>query len=63
MKIEFSTTNAAFGDEYENEAINVAYRAEEVSRILHRIINEIHSGYDHGSIMDSNGNKIGNWEL
>ena len=63
MKIEFKTEGAAFKDEYAEEEVNAAYRAEEISRILRKIINEINSGYDHGSVIDINGNKVGSWEL
>ena len=53
MKIQFSTGNAAF-DEYGDA---------EIRRILEEIANKVECGYDHGSIMDINGNKIGSWEL
>jgi hypothetical protein len=53
MKIQFSTGNAAF-DEYGDT---------EVRRILEEIANKVEYGYDHGSIMDINGNNIGSWEL
>ena len=54
MKIEFSTDNAAF-DEYG------VY--EETNRILKVIAEYIRIGCDCGSIMDINGNKIGEWSL
>ena len=63
MKIEFSTSGAAFQSEYENDVSNDLCKREEVIRILKRIIAYIDSGNDHGSIMDINGNKIGEWSL
>lgn len=53
MKIEFNTSNAAF-DEY-GEA--------EVARILEEIVHKLRRGYDHGAIIDINGNKVGFWEM
>lgn len=53
FKIEFSTENAAF-DEYGDA---------EVSRILEEIAHKVRCGYDHGTIIDINGNKIGFWEM
>ena len=63
MKIQFSTSGAAFQSEYEDEATNDLCTREEVIRILKKITKEIECGADHGSIMDFNGNKIGAWEL
>ena len=54
MKIEFSTDNAAF-DEH-----GVYWESK---RILENIIEDIRLGCDCGSIMDINGNKIGEWSL
>ena len=54
MKIEFSTSNAAF-DEYG------CY--EEISRILKVVAEDVRIGCDCGSIKDINGNKIGEWSL
>lgn len=53
MKIQFNTGNAAFE----------MYGDQEVRRILEEIASKVEHGYDHGSIMDINGNKIGTWEL
>ena len=53
MKIEFKTSNAAF-DEYGDA---------EVARILEEIVHKVSSGYDHGVIIDINGNKVGVWEM
>ena len=53
MKIIFNTENVAF-EEY-------GYR--EIDRILKEISEKVRLGYDHGPIMDINGNKIGEWSL
>lgn len=64
MKIEFSTDNAAFRDEIDEPVLNEICRDREVVRILQNIIDDIENlGCDCGSIMDINGNKIGEWSL
>ena len=63
MKIQFSTEGAAFKDEYADEVTNNIYTRDEVVRILRGIAANIKYGYDHGPIMDINGNKVGSWEL
>ena len=64
MKIQFSTSNAAFHDDYADEIVNKMNKEREVVRILYTIINAIQlDDADHGPIMDINGNKIGSWEL
>lgn len=63
MKIEFNTDGAAFYDEYADKTTNDIYKRDEVIRILRRIIKNIEYGYDHGPIMDINGNKVGRWEM
>ena len=63
MKIQFSTSGTAFQDEYADKETNDLYTREEVVRILKKIIHDIEYDYKYGSIMDINGNKIGQWEL
>ena len=63
MKIQFSTSGAAFQSEYEDEATNDLCTREEVVRILKKITAEIEYGTEYGSIMDFNGNKVGSWSL
>lgn len=53
MKIEFKTSNAAF-DEYGDA---------DVARILEEIVHKVRLGYDHGAIIDINGNKVGFWKM
>lgn len=54
MKIEFSTDNAAFEEYGKNYQIAV---------ILDIIMARIKRGEIEGSILDVNGNKIGEWAL
>lgn len=61
MKIEFSTSNLAFSGYADGYDDLVA--ATEIERILKRIANEVIIGKRYGSIMDINGNKIGEWSL
>ena len=63
MKILFSTEGAAFKDEYADETTNEFYTRDECVRILKRIVADMEYGYKHGSIMDINGNKIGEWSI
>ena len=53
MEIKFSTDNAAFSDD----------KSIECKRILEKIIKQIEDDYMCGSILDINGNKIGEWDL
>lgn len=63
MNIKFSTSGAAFQDEYADTITNDLYMRSEVVRILKKITKQIDDGEDYGSIMDFNGNKIGEWSL
>ena len=57
MEINFKTSNAAFDEECDG---SLEY---ETIRILKEICEKIENGYDHGVIMDINGNKVGSWKL
>lgn len=56
INIEFTTDNAAFGDDMFEEHY-------ECVRILKEICKKLNSGYRNGSCIDINGNKVGEWEL
>ena len=61
LKIEIKTSGAVFTNEGgEFDAYN---GGEEVNRILKKIVKDIRNGYETGSCMDINGNKVGTWEL
>ena len=53
MKIEFDTSNASFD----------AAADFEIRRILEKIANQVEGGWDKNIIMDTNGNRIGQWTL
>jgi hypothetical protein len=61
MKIEFNTDNDVFCDE--NGLPNDVNISIEISKIFndisHKVLHRVHSG----SIIDTNGNKIGEWSL
>jgi hypothetical protein len=63
MKVQFSTEGAAFKDEYADKTMNDIYTRQETARILKKIASYIESGTNYGSVMDINGNKIGEWSL
>lgn len=63
FKLEFKTSNAAFGDERDPEYVQRVDKLREVNRIMKNVTTEIAMGKTYGSIMDINGNKIGTWEL
>ena len=62
MKIQFSTSGAAFRDKYTGNA-NSYDEAVEINRILKEIAHKIECGQRYGGVMDINGNKIGSWEM
>jgi hypothetical protein len=55
MKIEFSLDNAAF--EEGDDAV------DEVRQIFKEVLLRFAAGADAGSVLDSNGNKVGEWEV
>lgn len=57
VKINFTTGNAAFRDDEGN------LQTWEISRILKEIADKIGMGYTCGSIIDYNGNKVGDWTI
>jgi hypothetical protein len=60
VKIEFETTNAAFGEEGDAGKFEFA---EEIERILLRIARLVDTGCTDGTIRDLNGNTVGTWAL
>lgn len=60
FNLKFTTSNAAFRDPYDGSEDKLSERIECI-RILNRIVREFADGETHGSIMDTNGNKIGEW--
>ena len=58
FKLEIETGGAAFRDE-DGESLDP--NATEVLRILWDVICKLEAGYTDGSVIDVNGNKVGNW--
>jgi hypothetical protein len=62
MKIEFNTDNDAFKDACTGEETRASFWSE-YTRIIAKINDQIASGQKYNSILDINGNKIGEWSL
>ena len=62
FKMEFKTGSSAFCDPYTGEE-NELSGSIEVARILKDIKHKVLSGQKTGAIIDSNGNKIGEWSM
>ena len=61
--LSFITNNAAFMNPQSGEEDEI-YEAQETERILNKLIRQIsHDGLRSGSIIDINGNKIGEWRF
>lgn len=60
FKLEIKTGGSAFCDPFTGEEDGVA-EAAEIRRILERVSCELENGATSGSVMDVNGNKVGNW--
>ena len=60
FNLKFTTGNAAFRDPYNGKEDEFFERLECV-RILKKITKAVEDGETHGSIMDINGNKVGEW--
>jgi len=57
FKLKFKTGNAAFSEDCGGD------KKYETIRILKEVIKKLENDYDEGSVMDINGNKIGEWTL
>ena len=60
LKIEIKTGNAAFCDPFTGEPSEF-YEAIECKRLLEGICRELEDAAISGSIIDINGNKVGQW--
>ena len=65
FKCEIRTGGAAFHSEKSemDPFLDREIVGQEVSRLLKKIAMEIQRGSDYGSIIDLNGNKVGEWSL
>ena len=62
FKMEIKTDGAAFCDAFTGEPDRTS-EAMEIRRILNRVIEKLELGYTDGSLMDINGNKVGEWKM
>ena len=62
FKMEIKTGGAAFRDPFTGEEDEVNGKAQ-VRGILARVMYELEQGASHGTVMDINGNKVGEWSL
>ena len=65
FEVKIRTGGAAFKDPNGDEENNFddLYEALEIKRLLDRINIDIREGRKSGSLMDINGNKVGEWRL
>lgn len=64
FELKFETGGAAFTDCFnEDEVFGQILRAEECERILKDVSTRVRSGCVHGSVIDLNGNKVGELDL
>lgn len=61
LKIEFKTGNAAFRNE--DDELDVYAVSSFLRRKAKDIADHIENGYEEGSLIDINGNKVGTWRL
>ena len=60
FKLEIKTGGSAFCDPLTGEEDKVM-EAAEIIKILAKVSCELENGATRGSVMDVNGNKVGNW--
>ena len=53
FNLRFNMDNAAFSD----------YPEGEISSILRKVIKQVNDGNEDGQIRDTNGNKVGEWDI
>ncbi len=65
FKLEIKTGGAAFRDDSRTDRNGNAIldpEGTEIRRILKDVARKLEAGYDSGSVMDLNGNKVGIWK-
>ena len=63
LRIEFTTSNAAFAVDESDKWTRDYYRNEEIKRVLKNVCNQLDNGKTSGSCIDMNGNKVGEWSI
>lgn len=61
LKIEIKTGGAAFMNE--DGEFDAYFGGNEIKRIFEEVVDDIQNGYEEGSAMDINGNKVCTWKL
>ena len=61
LKIEIKTGGAAFTNE--DGGFDAYFGGKEIKRILAEVVDDIQNGYEKGTAMDINGNKVCTWKL
>lgn len=62
FSVTMDTDNAAFCDQQTGEPDKTS-RMFEVTRILNEVRVAVRAGLDHGTCIDYNGNKVGEWRF
>lgn len=62
FKLEVNTGNAAFCDPITGEE-DKFWEMREISRLMAEVSRKMENGKESGSIIDINGNKVGEWKL
>ncbi len=60
FKMNMKTGGSAFCDPYTGEE-DEWYEAREIARIMDKVRDDLIAGLDPGVMMDTNGNKLGEW--
>lgn len=62
MELKIKTSGAAFCDPDTGDYSDL-YSSMECVRILQKVIDALEAGRTYGTIMDLNGNRVGQWQL
>ena len=63
FEVKISTEGAAFKSESDDAYFNRLATKAEVVFLLRKILEQIKAGYTEHSVIDENGNKVGEWRL
>ena len=63
FEVKIRTGGAAFKHDSDEEYLNEMCEVLEVKRLLNKIIRDMQEGDRSGSVMDINGNKVGEWRF
>ena len=63
FEVKINTDGAAFEAGVDAPEIDEIIKEAELKYLLEKIIKDIYRGKREGSVIDSNGNKVGEWRL